>query len=383
MSENPVVLGVDDELSVLDGIKLTLRNSGTVITSTNPIEALEQLGMGLAPSAIISDMRMPQMSGSEFLRRCREVCPDATRILLTGQADLSSAIEAINDGRIFRFLSKPVPPDVLRNAVSDAIEQHDLITSQRVLLEQTLQGSVQAFVEALAVASPISFGKALAVRRLAVEIGKKMNIKPLWRLELASLLYFVSHLPLREQVVQKIFAAQTLTQHEQESLVEGREMLDRMLSKIPRLEDVRTIVKGASLGFHQGLSKIDPKLAEQANVLRAALEYVSHHARLGSPPAALELMHYENSDGSEELMSALESAVEDQERAYDLRSVHVRDLALGMILSEAIILLDGTLLVTAGSEITQPLLLRLEQFEPRTIREPIMVRVLNPRAKAA
>ncbi len=90
----------------------------------------------------MSDMRMPGMDGATVLTRARAVQPDTVRVLLTGQADMEDAVAAVNDGNIFRFLIKPCPRPVLVRALTDAVDQHRMITAERVLLERTLRGSV-------------------------------------------------------------------------------------------------------------------------------------------------------------------------------------------------------------------------------------------------
>lgn len=99
-------------------------------------------------------MQMPNMNGAAFLTEVRKRCSDVSRVLLTAQADIESACAAVNRGQTFRFLTKPCPPEELRAALNDAVAQHRLITSERVLLEQTLVGSVRALSEVLALVHP-------------------------------------------------------------------------------------------------------------------------------------------------------------------------------------------------------------------------------------
>ena len=115
--ERPRVLCVDDEPQILESLRDTLRETFDVLTATSGADGLVQLRR--APDAypvIISDMRMPAMSGALFLRESRRVAPDAVRILLTGYADLQSAITSVNDGQLFRFLTKPCEAEQLMRA---------------------------------------------------------------------------------------------------------------------------------------------------------------------------------------------------------------------------------------------------------------------------
>ena len=150
----PKVLCVDDEPQVLEGLALHLRRSYDVVTATSGAAALDVLGKDGVTAVIISDMRMPAMDGAAFLSRARQLVPDATRILLTGQSSLAAAIGAVNDGHIFRFLTKPCAPPALMAAVGDGAEQHRLVRAEKVLLEQTLHGSIKAMTDILALANP-------------------------------------------------------------------------------------------------------------------------------------------------------------------------------------------------------------------------------------
>jgi DNA-binding NtrC family response regulator len=73
---------------------------------------------------VVSDMRMPSMNGALFLAKVRQQTPDTVRMILSGQADLQAAIAAVNEGQIYRFLSKPCAPEQLLAAIEDALNQH-------------------------------------------------------------------------------------------------------------------------------------------------------------------------------------------------------------------------------------------------------------------
>ena len=124
MSERARILCVDDEVEVLRGLALHLGRRYEVLTATSGADALKLLERDPRVEVIISDMRMPGLSGSEFLTQSRAFAPEAQRILLTGQTDLASAISAINEGQIFRFLSKPCPAAELISTIEAALERY-------------------------------------------------------------------------------------------------------------------------------------------------------------------------------------------------------------------------------------------------------------------
>ncbi len=121
-NRTPRVLFVDDDIAVTQGIRTSLRKSPfEVFTAHSGQEGLELLAESPF-DVVVSDERMPRMSGSEFLSRVRELYPDTMRLILSGQADLRSAITAINDGGIFRFLLKPCEPRDLAACVMEALD---------------------------------------------------------------------------------------------------------------------------------------------------------------------------------------------------------------------------------------------------------------------
>jgi len=88
-------------------------------------------------AVVVSDLRMPVMDGVQFLSRVKAVSPDSIRVMLTGQADLNAAIAAVNEGNIFRFLTKPCPPATMSKVLEASLEQYRLVTAERELLQNT------------------------------------------------------------------------------------------------------------------------------------------------------------------------------------------------------------------------------------------------------
>lgn len=131
MRGNKRVLCVDDEPNVLEGLSRSLRRYFEVVTAVGPEAGLLALEKNGPFAAIVSDLRMPGMDGIAFFEASRKIAPQSMRVLLTGQADLDSALAAINRGAIFRFLLKPCAPDVLQEALTEATKQYDLLASSR------------------------------------------------------------------------------------------------------------------------------------------------------------------------------------------------------------------------------------------------------------
>src|SRR6185369_7333431 len=125
----PRILCVDDEPQLLEAMTVNLGRHFAVSTAPSGVAGLEKIRNEPPFAVLMSDMRMPAMDGATFLKQAFQTAPDTVRILLTGQSDLTSAIAAINEGQIFRFLTKPCPPATLLKTIGAAVEQNRLITS--------------------------------------------------------------------------------------------------------------------------------------------------------------------------------------------------------------------------------------------------------------
>jgi diguanylate cyclase (GGDEF)-like protein len=128
------ILCVDDEQSILDGFKRVLRKQFDLTTHTSGAAGLLAIQEKGPFSVVISDMDMPGMNGVDFLAKTREVAPDTVRIMLTGKADLQVALDAVNEGNIFRFLTKPISPDVLAKSLEAGCRQYQLVKNQSLYL---------------------------------------------------------------------------------------------------------------------------------------------------------------------------------------------------------------------------------------------------------
>jgi signal transduction histidine kinase len=133
------ILLVDDEPYILEGLAHHLRRRYRYATARSGSEALAVFRSEGPFAIVISDMRMPGIDGATFLNQVRQLAPDTIRILLTGHADLESAIAAVNEGYIFRFLSKPCSAETLLKTIEAALEQYRLLTADRFLLEEKLE----------------------------------------------------------------------------------------------------------------------------------------------------------------------------------------------------------------------------------------------------
>jgi DNA-binding NtrC family response regulator len=127
------ILLVDDEPEILFSLRGLLRREYDLHTANSGAEALEVLRKHPV-QVIMTDQRMPEMTGVELLRRARGECPGAIRIVFTGYADIKAVIDAVNQGQIYRYLTKPWDPDELLAVLGQACEEYDRAAEGRRLL---------------------------------------------------------------------------------------------------------------------------------------------------------------------------------------------------------------------------------------------------------
>lgn len=138
----PPLLVVDDEPDVLTSVRDLFRREYRVIGCASGPEALEVLKSTTVP-VIMTDQRMPGMSGVEFLTHARQIQPEATRLLFTGFSDLKAVVDAINEGHVFRYISKPWDPEELQAIVRQAQEQNSLVVERNRLIEELKRSNAQ------------------------------------------------------------------------------------------------------------------------------------------------------------------------------------------------------------------------------------------------
>ncbi|TAJ16787.1 MAG: response regulator [Planctomycetota bacterium] len=377
------VLCVDDEPAVLDGLALHLRRRCTVHLAASAAAGLVLLRREPQIAVVISDMRMPGMDGAAFLAQARVIAPAAVRILLTGQAELSSAVTAVNEGQLFRFLTKPCPPPALLATVEAAAEQHRLITAEKVLLEQTLRGSVQALTDVLALTNPACFGRATRIRQIVGELTAGLALPDAWQVEMAAMLSQLGGIILPPETAERVCNGQQLSDDESRMLARVPEVTEQLLAKIPRLEGVRAILAAQSGSVHGGRAgRPAPKeLAPAARVLALATDFDDLEIQGHPGEMAISILRGRKDQYDAAALDALDAARGGSARQV-VREVPVAGLRVGMVLADDLRLLDGALILARGYEITVSSLVRLRNFEKR-VREPVRVQLPPPQAQSA
>jgi len=376
MPEQTHILCVDDEPRVLEGLVLNLRRYYRVSTAINGQKGLAIIDGDDPPAVVVSDMRMPEMDGAAFLSQVKQRSPDTVRILLTGQADLDSAIAAVNHGQVFRFLTKPCNPQTFLSAIQAGVDQHRLITAERELLEKTLRGSIKALTEILSLTNPLAFGRAMRLKGQASDLVAGLGVPLTWQIEVAVMLSQIGCVTLPAATNEKLYYGKPLNAEETELTQRLPALSLQLLESIPRLEAVRAILQAQDQNFDGSGAAHSAVQGESiplgARILRLVLDYDTLEAAGSDPALAIGTLQGRKGRYDPKLLEVL-ARLKSKTVTQGLSEVGLAAVRPGMFLVQDVMSTTGLLLVARGHEVTQGLLYRLRNMASGSIREPLVV----------
>ena len=368
------ILLVDDEPNILSSLKRQLRGSYEVHTAEDPEKALAGLDRKHPFAVVISDYRMPQMSGIDFLKEVKLKSPETTRMILTGYADLDNAIGAVNDGHVFRFLTKPCEKETLLKNIKEAAEQYDLITGKRILLEKTLKGSVELLTEITSLENPEAAERVSRIRRYVRYLAQKKGIKSLWRYDIAAMLSQLGLLILPPGTMDMFLAGKTLSD-EQEQIFEMHPVVAQdLVAKLPRMESIAEMISYQLKGFDGSGTPRDGVEGEDipvgGRILRIALDYDLFLQQYENSRLAFAKLEEQSQEYDPELLYYIEGMLGVEAR-YEVESLTIKELKPGMILYEDILSDKGAMLLRKSLELDKGKIDRINMFAHKVgVTEP-------------
>ncbi|MCW8908455.1 MAG: response regulator [Sedimenticola sp.] len=375
------VLFVDDEENVLNGIRRQLRKRYQVHTALSGAEALEMMEQEEEFAVIVSDMRMPGMDGVEFLSKARELSPDSVRLMLTGNADQQTAIDAVNEGSVFRFMNKPCSVSHLVDTVEAALEQYRLVKSEQELLEGTVNGSIKLLTDLLSMVAPEVFGQLGSVRETAREIARALRLMSTWDIEMAAMLANIAYVTLPPQTLARVRSHKPLQPAEELVIERLPETSSRLLANIPRLERVARVVLYQNKNFDGSGFPKDAVGGQDIPMESRILKVLHDLDRLeqkGDPTSvALKKMRERPGRYDPEVLKTLGwflMAAEEEEALLPPIHVSVSGLTPGAVLINPVETAAGHTLITAGQRLTEAMISRLVNYHHlHRVKEPIKI----------
>ncbi|MGD9693425.1 MAG: HD domain-containing phosphohydrolase [Phycisphaerales bacterium] len=376
------VVLVDDDPNLLAALRRSIGRVFNVLTAERPADALKLLAQSGPVAVLVSDMSMPEMSGVDLILRARETHPHTTYILLTGNSDQQTAVDAVNRAHIFRFLNKPCPREVLELAIRDGIELYRLRNLERELLQKTLTGSIAVLIQILQMARPRLFRQGDRIRKAARAIAERLNYPDLWCVEIAAMLSSIGCITLPDDIVEAALQGRTLTDDERRLYDAHPNAGADLLKRIPRLEAASEIVRLQDLDDAALRERAkDDNIRIAAQIVRVVRDVDLALTRSEPIKASFERLATPPGRTDPAILQAAESLASDIFRAAaggDIRKTLVRKLIIGMVLQEDIRTKDGELLISAGHEVTDALLARIRNYALRGLTQE-EVTVLIPK----
>jgi FixJ family two-component response regulator len=380
------ILLVDDDENILYGYKRNLRTFFQIYIANSPKAGLLFLKENEDVAVVISDFRMPEMTGIEFLIKVKEQLPNAVRILLTGNADLSMAIKSVNEGNIFRFLTKPCDQETLRSNIDRGIEQYNLIVAEKELLEKTLRGSLKILIDILAMVSSAIFSKSLLIRNIARKILIRLGMQENWEIDISCLLSQIGTVGIPNEILEKRHNGTDLTQAEEDLFYSQAQIGKDLLKNIPRLEN---IAEAISLQ-HKPIKEINLSRSYIANtvtnnriifiscLLRILNDYFYYSEREHSGENALKILWKNKGEYNETMLSALEAEVRGADEGFLMEYCPLDELKKGMILGDNLFDNKKVMLLQKGAILSEINIIKIKNYAKLGgISGPILVQMKN------
>lgn len=359
------ILCVDDDPNILHAYKRALRKQFEIETALCGDEGLAAISNSGPYAVVVADMRMPKMNGVQFLAIVKERSPNTVRMMLTGNADQRTALEAVNEGQIFRFMTKPCSPETLAKALDAGLTQYRLVTAEKELLSKTLRGSIKVLSEVLALANPVAFGRASRVHRFVGQLTKELKLERGWLIEIAALLSQIGCVALPEETLTKVYRRQELSAVEQQTYDRHPQIARALLEHIPRLEEIATIVAHQNdlYSDHSDARgrRQDSNFILECSILKLALDWDELLSSGMSNELAMAEINDRQGWYDPRALAVLDRLVA-VDQVHVVKRVGLSDLADGMILADDVCSINGALLCAKGQQVSRSMRACLRNF---------------------
>jgi hypothetical protein len=259
--------------------------------------------------------------------------------------------------------------------VDAAAAQHRLITAERVLLEQTLHGSIKALTDVLALTNPASFGRASRIKQRVSELAGILKTEGRWQVEVAAMLSQLGCITLPAATIEKVYYGRPLAADEEQMVAQVPAITEQLLGSIPRLEVVRGIIAAAAKPFgHRSCS--DPLVGRCSQLLRAAVDFDVLEAQGRTHEFALATLRGQSDRYDADVVGALDALYGTGRAQQEIREIPLSNLEIGMVFAEDVKLATGALLAARGYEVTAGFVERARNFQHGVAKNA--VRVIMP-----
>lgn len=349
------VLLVDDEANILSSYRRNLRGLVDFDLASSGQEAMDLMAQNTY-SALVTDMQMPEMNGIELLKQSKSLYPNTVRLMLTGNADQRTAIDAVNIGDAFRFLNKPCSSELLVSAIRDAYTQYNLITSEKVLLNRTLKGVINILNEVLALVNPDAMEHTFSLRSHMTNLANELKLKHSWSFEPMIQLSQLGYIIFPSQSIHNAQSDQHFSEEERQLFEQHPCLSSDLISKIPRMENIaRTILYQEKCFNGEGVPIDDVKGTDipiGSRMLKVVLDYLRYLNIENQPEAAFSRLETQHQFYDPQILAAFKNTLS---ITFTEFQVSYKDLKVSMELGQDIKTVRGQLVAKKGQKVTESL----------------------------
>jgi response regulator RpfG family c-di-GMP phosphodiesterase len=376
------ILFVDDDKNILSSFKRRFGQRFDVATAPGGEQGLEVLENEGPVAIVISDQRMPRMDGIQFLGKVKKLAPDTVRMMLTGNTDLTTAIKAVNEGSIFRFFTKPCPPEDMADAIEAGLRQYNLVRTERDLLEHTLAGSVKVLIDVLSLVNPHAFQKTRLLRNWVRQVAERMKLSNVWELDIAAMLSPIGLITIPPEIYGKVQDGAKLGKVDREIYERAPEIARNLISNIPRMKNLSEMIYYQNKGFDGSGFPDDWVTGKDIPFGGRLLKVLIDVSAFSDNPDQTTFAELEKRTQlyDPEILQVVQDCLVDENApkaaapTQEVVEISAGNLRAGARLVSNIETEDGGLVLAAGNEVSQAQIERLWNFRRhRKLKEPLHV----------
>jgi response regulator RpfG family c-di-GMP phosphodiesterase len=366
------ILFVDDDTSLLEAFQRSYRNQFEFDIALGGDEALNRIKSSGPYALVVADMNMPGMNGVQLLERIMVLAPETVRVMLTGNADQLTAVNAVNRGAVYRFLNKPCPADILVPVLESALKQYEMQQMEKELLEGTLTGSVKLMSEVLGMVAPEALGHGQRLRDIMRQFALFIGATPAWELEVAALLSSIGYASLPAGVLAKIGSGADRTVEEEKLVRNMPQVGHDLLIEIPRFKGVANIVLFQNKAFdgsdYPAIRCAGEQIPIGARILRILGDRMSLESEGVVRRRALETMQSRKGAYDPRVLEQCflwteRPLIHQRASVSPVRTVRLDELKTDQTVAVDIRLVNRTILIGAGHRLSPMMLRRLKNHE--------------------
>jgi len=361
---NNKILLVDDEINILNSFKRILRNRFPFDVAQSGDEALALIEKNSTYAVVVSDMRMPGMDGITLLNKIKEVSPNTTRIMLTGNADQQTAIDAVNVGDVFKFMNKPCNATNFINTLESGVAQYKLVIAEKILLNKTLKETMNVLSEVLTIVNPDVFSRVVLIKQYMLKLAKNLKMPISWSFEpmiQLSQLGCIVFPSKNTNVANKGLPnkGSKFSKEHDKLVMEHPGLAADLIHKIPRMGQIAKTIRYQNKGFNGEGSPFDDVKGKQipigARMLKIVIDFLDFIDNGASQEQATLMLEEQSVLYDPELLAAFRVAI-DIPQNEETTMIALTELSVDMIIQEDIRTEADLLVAAKGQQVTEALL---------------------------